>query len=169
MKREFVTILHTLKSPHHVGLIVRSHGAFGGNEVIFTGHALPWQFKKGSQAFSRQLEKQATILHIAEPEHCLAWCRTFQYVPIALEIASPPHYLPQVVWPPRVALIVGNEASGLDPTFLAHCDQVVTIPQFGPVGSLNVAISASLALYELHRARSDIAPMTGRKSLENVS
>ncbi len=168
MKREFVTILYPLKSPHTVGVIVRSHVAFGGNDVICTGHALPWQLKKGSQAFSRQLETKASMLHIAEPEHCLAWCRTFQYVPIALKIASPPHYRHHVAWSPRVALIVGNDASGCDPTFLAHGDQVVTIPRFGPVGRLNVAISASLALYELNKDRPDIAPITGRMYLENV-
>ena len=30
---------------------------------------------------------------------------------------------------------------------------MVTIPQFGPVGCLNVAVSCSIAIYELNRSR----------------
>jgi len=46
---------------------------------------------------------------------------------------------------------VGNEADGLSKKFLSCCNHIVTIPQYGSVGSLNVAISASIAMYELNR------------------
>ncbi len=163
MKRDFITILHSLKSPQNVGMIVRSHVAFGGHELIFTGHQFPWNFKKGSQAFSRKLEHQTTILHLPDPEQCIDWCQQCQYQMVALEIAEPPVYLPHITFPKRVALIVGNEASGLDATFLAQCDHIVTIPQFGPVGSLNVAVAASLAMYEFCRERTDVRRIENHK------
>jgi tRNA G18 (ribose-2'-O)-methylase SpoU len=46
-------------------------------------------------------------------------------------------------------LIFGNEAHGLPTEFLDKADSVVTIPQYAAVGSLNVAVSASIAMYEL--------------------
>jgi tRNA (cytidine/uridine-2'-O-)-methyltransferase len=49
-------------------------------------------------------------------------------------------------------LVFGKETKGLDPAILeAHPEQVVTIPQFGPVRSLNVATAVAIALYELVR------------------
>jgi len=55
----FCTVLHKLKSPQNVGMIVRSHVANNGAEIVFVGNDLPWEFKKGSQSFSRKLEKKA--------------------------------------------------------------------------------------------------------------
>lgn len=60
----FVTALHQLNSPQNVGMIVRSHVAFGGDKLIFIGQELPWKFKKSTQAFSRQLEKKCEILYL---------------------------------------------------------------------------------------------------------
>ncbi len=48
----------------------------------------------------------------------------------------------------RVALVVGNEAGGLDPGVLALIDQLVTIPMRGRVESLNVAVTTAVLGYE---------------------
>ena len=48
-----------------------------------------------------------------------------------------------------VALILGNEETGLDPATLAACDEVVRIPGGGRVQSLNVASAAAILLYLL--------------------
>jgi len=45
-----------LKSPENAGMIVRSHVAFGGEEILIVGSE-PRQFKKRAQGFSRRLEK----------------------------------------------------------------------------------------------------------------
>lgn len=44
-------------------------------------------------------------------------------------------------------LIVGNEAHGISPEWLALCDEKLTIPMPGPAESLNAAVAGSLALY----------------------
>jgi hypothetical protein len=51
----FWTALNELKSPENAGMIVRSHVAFGGEELVVIGTE-PWQFKKRAQSFSRRLE-----------------------------------------------------------------------------------------------------------------
>ena len=56
-------------------------------------------------------------------------------------------------FPDRVAIIIGNEGRGLSPAFRSQCSATITIPQFGPVGSLNAAVSASTVMYELTRRR----------------
>lgn len=48
---------------------------------------------------------------------------------------------------PSIALIVGNESTGVDPEILARCDQIVSIPMIGKKESLNVAIATSIAIY----------------------
>ena len=134
-------------------MIVRSHVAHAGSEMIFTGHALPWQFKKGSESFSRKLEKQVTIRHIPEPMNVVKYLRDNGYSIVAIEICEDSYSIESFNFPEKVALVLGNEAEGLPKEFIEISDYVVTIPQYAPVGSLNVAVSASIAMYELMRGK----------------
>jgi RNA methyltransferase, TrmH family len=49
-----------------------------------------------------------------------------------------------------VALLLGNEAFGVDPELLAQATQTVTIPMASPVESLNVAVASGILLYKLY-------------------
>jgi tRNA G18 (ribose-2'-O)-methylase SpoU len=159
----FSTVLHTLQSPQNVGMIVRSHVAFGGDRIVMVGNEQPWRFGKGTRAFSRKLESQCEFVYLRREDDLFAWCDAGSWVPVALEIASPPQYLDSFAFPARVALVVGNEGTGLSSAFLARCTYVVTVPQFGAVGSVNVAVAASIAMYELNRGRRPVAAVTGSK------
>ena len=52
-----------------------------------------------------------------------------------------------------IALVVGNEAHGLAPDVQARLDDVVTIPMHGGAESLNVAMAATVLLFDLDRRR----------------
>jgi 23S rRNA (guanosine2251-2'-O)-methyltransferase len=148
----FATVLHNLKSPENTGLIVRTHVAFGGDKLVMIGPD-PWRFKKSTQAFSRRLEQMTDIVHLKDDDSFFNWCSHEEFTPVAVEISENSHYLPSFIFPSSPAIIVGHEGIGLPADFLARCSAVVTIPQFGPVECLNVAISCSLAIYEFNRSR----------------
>ena len=145
----FSTVLHHLKSPENVGMIVRSHVAFGADRIVIVGPA--WHLKKRAQNFSRGLESGCETLHFETDDLFFAWCAAEDVQPVAVEIATPTRWLSEHRFGERTALIVGSEAAGLPPEFLARCAATVTIPQYGPAACLNVAVSASLAMYELTR------------------
>src|SRR6266850_4461827 len=146
----FWTVVNELKSPENAGMIVRSHVAFGGQEILIIGKE-PWRFKKRAQGFSRRLEKLCRFTYLEGEERFFQWCGANSATPIAIEIAEPPTLLPGFDFPDRTALVIGNEGKGLSPSFLSRCAATITIPQFGPVGSLNAAVSASIVMYELTR------------------
>jgi tRNA G18 (ribose-2'-O)-methylase SpoU len=159
----FCTVLHSLKSPQNVGTIVRSHVAFGGGPVVFVGQQRPWEFRKGTQAFSRKLERLAELVFVPDDESFFEWCSRQAYAPVAIEISATAIALPVFSFPERPAIVVGNEARGLSSVFLRRCSSVVAIPQFGPAECLNVGVSCSIALYELNRRRSDANAIVGDK------
>jgi TrmH family RNA methyltransferase len=54
--------------------------------------------------------------------------------------------------PPPLALVLGNEAHGLDPDATRLLDGLVAIPRWGRAESLNVAAAAAVAVYAAARA-----------------
>lgn len=52
-----------------------------------------------------------------------------------------------------VAIVMGAEDVGIDPGVLRQCDTLVSIPQNGRIGSLNVSVAAGILIYEVVRQR----------------
>ena len=52
-----------------------------------------------------------------------------------------------------VAIVMGSEEKGISGGVLQLCDEVVSIPLFGSISSLNVSVAASLLIYEAIRQR----------------
>ncbi|AFH49982.1 rRNA methylase [Ignavibacterium album JCM 16511] len=50
-----------------------------------------------------------------------------------------------------LALVVGNEISGVSQEILDHCDFSIEIPQYGIKQSLNVAVAYGIAIYEMRK------------------
>lgn len=70
-----------------------------------------------------------------------------------------------VEWRRPAAIVLGRELEGLDPDAEAECDELVAIPLFGMVQSLNVAVSAALAVESwfdaFRRAHPEFEPARG--------
>ncbi|MFZ3071027.1 MAG: 23S rRNA (guanosine(2251)-2'-O)-methyltransferase RlmB [Anaerolineaceae bacterium] len=55
-----------------------------------------------------------------------------------------------------IALVVGNEGSGLRELVRKSCDELIRLPMFGRVESLNAAAAGSIALYLVRQSRTKI-------------
>jgi len=56
-------------------------------------------------------------------------------------------------WGRDLALVLGNEKSGLSIPARKRCHEIVSIPSLGPVESLNVSVSGGIILSEIVRQR----------------
>ena len=52
-----------------------------------------------------------------------------------------------------IALIIGNEGSGVSDTLMETADVRVTLPMKGRIESLNAAVAAAILMYEAVRGR----------------
>ena len=52
-----------------------------------------------------------------------------------------------------VAIVVGGEERGIRPLVKKHCDFLMSIPQAGPVNSLNASVAGAVVMYEVFRQR----------------
>ena len=72
---------------------------------------------------------------------------------------SPDQRLSHLLCADQIVLAVGNESQGVSNPVLDRADLFVTVPTAGVVESLNAAVAASLALFELQRLRGTAAPV----------
>ena len=55
-----------------------------------------------------------------------------------------------------IGLVVGGEGAGISRLVREHCDQLVRLPMWGKINSLNVSVAAGILLYEVRRRRSPV-------------
>ena len=141
-----VLVLDGVGNPHNLGAIVRSAAFFGIEHIVLADRpdqALP------SDASYRIAEGglEHLDLHRAPlPAALLEMRPAYRVIGTALGHGQVPARLESG---PPVALVFGNEETGLDPATIAACDQIWSIPGSGGVQSLNVAAAAAILLYLL--------------------
>ncbi len=157
-KRELLTtirasrialVLVGIQDPGNLGTILRSAEAFGaGVCLLATGCVSPYNAKavRASAGSVLRVPVFARLALEKTAETCKA--AGFRCVGLAAEANTPVTKLKQSE---KLALFVGGEARGLPPAIEKKMDAMVRIPLTGPVESLNAAMAASLALYELSR------------------
>jgi RNA methyltransferase, TrmH family len=132
-------VLADIADPGNAGTLIRSAAAFGYAQVIVSGGVDPWS-PKVVQASAGALAQVAIHRGIEPQELAGATCCA-----LVVSGGSAPTALPrQPRW-----LVVGGEAHGVPPAWLAVCREQLTLPMPGGTESLNAAVAGSIAAYVL--------------------
>lgn len=146
--------LHQLSDPGNAGTIIRNAHAFGFENVLFSSDSVdPFAGKvaratAGSityPAVSGGVELQSLLAEISQSHHCLALDMAGNELgAVVKEIGR--------VSPKPILLLMGSEAHGVPEIFRTHPQvHLAAIPMPGGTESLNVAASATIAMYEISR------------------
>ena len=141
-----VLVLVDVRDPGNLGAILRVADATGIGAVICCVGCVDWQNPKAVRASAGS----CFALRIAdgeEPEPALAELRVVGFRTIAAAAQGGTAH-DEVDYRKKVAVVLGNEASGLPENLRALVDEVVTIPMGGSTESLNVATAAAVICYE---------------------
>ncbi len=158
----FNTVLHQLADPGNVGMILRAHAAFGGNRLILTGNEKPFTLNKKFRNTSRSMYKHIPIDEFATFADFKEQYASQNAHIIGIEITEEAINLPEFSFPENSFLVLGSERFGLPDEVIEQCDSIVKIPHYGQVGSMNVAMAASIAMYECTRGKQGIKPVYNR-------
>lgn len=101
---------------------------------VGTYKIVPWEYKSSAKDAIAELRSQYSVSGIQV---------------LAVEQAKGSIDYRKANYGLPLALIVGNETSGVTEETLKLCDQVVEIPMWGVNKSLNVIVSAAIVAYEV--------------------
>ncbi len=148
---DLVLVLVGVSDPGNVGTIIRTAEACGARCVVVAGGADPWSPKAVRASASSVL--RVPVVPTSDSGDALEALRAAgARVTAADPREGEPHdsgVLARGSGP--VALVLGSEAHGLDPSLLRHVDRWVRIPMAGRAESLNVAMAATLLAFEYRR------------------
>jgi len=146
-----LVVLDGIEDPQNVGAILRSADAAGATGVIRQArHAAPLGGATArASAGAVSHVRIATVVNISR---ALEELKALNVWTIGFDAAAPESY--EVVdFTLPTALILGAEGTGMRRLVRETCDRLVSIPMSGAVSSLNVSVTAGVALFEASRQR----------------
>jgi tRNA G18 (ribose-2'-O)-methylase SpoU len=159
---KIILIAHNLRSTHNVGSILRTADCLGVDMVYLTGYTpypklddddrLPHLAAKlNAQIHKTALgaEQSTSWSFDLDIQAVIARLRSGGTEIVALEQAKRSIALPKFASSHDVAIIVGNEVTGIEATVLGSVDKIVEIPMSGSKESLNVVQATAICLYHL--------------------
>ncbi len=147
---EKILVLDRLQDPGNIGTIMRTSEAMGIDLLIL--------LKGCCSIFNHKIARAAMgsnfrlpVCHDASLPTVIKLFHKYQTAMICADMEGKP--VTNFEFPPRAALVLGQEGKGLDQEILKECNSRLAIPMQGRVESLNVATSAAICLYEWARSR----------------
>lgn len=149
-------ILHNIRSVHNVGSIFRTADAAGVTKIILSGYTpapldrfnLP---RKDFNKVSLGAEKTIPWMQTKTLAAAIKLLKKEDYFVAAVEQAKNSTSLFAFKKPKHkpLALVLGNEVRGVSKQGLQLCDAILEIPMHGKKESLNVAVTAGIAMFTM--------------------
>jgi len=145
-KNKIILILPNIRSGHNVGAIFRTADGAGVDKVYLTGYT-PCPPHTQIDKVSLGAEKWMAWEYRKQTGRLLKELKEIGYNIVALEQTE--SSLNIFKWRPKfpLALVVGNEKTGVPKSLLKYCDEALEIPMRGKKKSLNVSVAAGIAMY----------------------
>ncbi len=146
-----IVMLDHIEDPHNFGAIIRTCEAAGIHSIIIPK--------------DRQVPVNATVMKtsvgtldnmnivsVANIASSLNRLKDAGYWIVGTALENSVDYR-AVDYSGKIALVIGNEGSGISQLVSRECDYLVKIPMYGKTNSLNASVAAGIMIYEVIRNR----------------
>ena len=144
-------MLDSILDPQNLGGLIRTAVCAGVDAVILPKDRSATPSPAVSKASAGALE-HARVIQATNLVRSMALLKEAGIWITGLDRAGDPSIF-QSDFNGPVALVVGGEEKGIRPLVKKHCDFLATIPQQGPIDSLNASAAGAVAIYEAFRQR----------------
>jgi RNA methyltransferase, TrmH family len=146
-----VVVCVDVRDPGNAGTMIRTADAAGVDAVVCCDGTVDPTNPKTVRASAGSIFHTPVVVG-GEAAVVLGELRHWGMVTVGTDVHRGSDYA-GFDWCRRVALVVGNEASGLGPSVQQEVDESISIPMVGRAESLNVSVAAAIICFEALRQR----------------
>lgn len=153
-KTPVIIVLENIRSAYNVGSVFRTADAFLTEAIYIIGYSAKPPHKEIKKT-ALGAEETVDWKYFKTTTEAIEYLRAAGYNIYAAEQAEGSYKLNAIGFEPeeKIAVIFGNEVTGVEQSTIALCDGCLEIPQLGMKHSLNIATAAGVVLWELVRGR----------------
>ncbi len=152
-RQENLTIvLENVFDPHNISAVMRTCDAVGVQDIYVLNTRIPRHKKWGAKS-SSSAASWLTVHQYSDAKECFAALRQRADRIFTTHLSSDAVSLYDMSLTDRIALVFGNEHSGVSDEIRDMADGNFIIPQVGIIQSLNISVACAVTLYEAHRQK----------------
>lgn len=151
-QNDLTVVLENVFDPHNISAVMRSCDAVGIQEIYVLNTKIPRHKKWGTRS-SSSAAKWLTVHQFENAEECFTALRKKYSTILTTHLSSDAVDLYELNLTNSVALIFGNEHSGVSEEIIKMADGNFIIPQVGIIRSLNISVACAVSLYEAFRQK----------------
>jgi 23S rRNA (guanosine2251-2'-O)-methyltransferase len=152
-KQPVIVVLENIRSAYNVGSVFRTADAFLIESICIIGYSAKPPHKEIKKT-ALGAEETVDWRYFKTSAEAIGVLRDEGFKIYAVEQTEQSILLQQVKQSEeRIAVVFGNEVTGVEQSTIHLCDGVIEIPQLGMKHSLNIATAAGVVLWELVRTR----------------
>lgn len=147
-RRPIHVVLDNLRSAFNVGSIFRTADAGAVEHIHLCGMTAHPPHKKLEKTALGAFDYVPWTYH-PRTKDAIRDLQSRNVPCVAVEVTPEATPLPEMHWPQPVAIVFGNEVSGITGDILTRCNAVVQIPMHGYKNTINVATAFGIVLYDI--------------------
>ena len=151
---DLTVVLENVFDPHNISAVMRTCDAVGIQDIYILNSKIPPHKKWGAKS-SSSAAKWLTIHQFTNAVECFAELRKHFKKIYSTHLSTDAFGLHQLNLTEPVALVFGNEHSGVSEEIIAMADGNFIIPQVGIIKSLNISVACAVTLYEAFRQKTN--------------
>lgn len=151
---DLTVVLENVQDPHNISAVMRTCDAVGIQEIYVLNYKIPRHKKFGAKS-SSSAAKWLTVHQFSDIAECMAALRKKYNKIMTTHLAADTVSLYDIDFTGSVALVFGNEHSGVSEEVRALADGNFIIPQMGIIRSLNISVACAVSIYEALRQKTN--------------
>lgn len=165
-QNDLAVVLENVFDPHNISAVMRTCDAVGVQEVYVLNTKIPRHKKWGARS-SSSAAKWLTVHQYDNAGECFSSLRKKYSGILTTHLSSDAVSLYAMDLTRSLALVFGNEHSGVSEEIRKLADGNFVIPQAGIIRSLNISVACAVTLYEAYRQK-NAAGHYNQPKLDNV-
>ena len=147
----FVVLLDHLEDPHNLGAIIRTCEAAGVDAIIMPKDRQV-QINSTVMKTSVGTLDNMDIVSVSNLVNAIDTLKQNGFWVVGTALEDSVDYR-EIDYSGKIALVIGNEGSGMSQLVKKNCDFIAKIPMYGTTNSLNASVASGIMIYEVVRNR----------------